>query len=288
MIRIEAHLAEDLEMIEGDSNQLEQMLMNLGTNARDAMPDGGTLIIETSNVALDEEYCKQHPETLPGRYVLLRVSDMGHGIDKDTLRQIFDPFFTTKNVGKGTGLGLSAVFGIVEGHGGHITCHSDPGKGTAFNIYLPAFIHERSESIPEKRFLEDIQGGNEIILIVDDEPGIRDIGSQALSKQGYTVLTAVSGEEALNIYNRHRDKGKDIDLVILDIGMPGMGGQKCLKELLKIDPGAKVIIASGYSDNDYLNEALSSGALGFATKPFKKAEFLKIVREVLDHHTSKK
>lgn len=280
MIDIELHLAENLKLINADPVQLEQIVMNLGLNARDAMPDGGKLTFETKNVVLDQAYCRTHLDIVPGEYVELKISDTGHGMDKEILEHIFEPFYTTKETGKGTGLGLAIVYGLVESHGGHIMCYSEPGQGTIFNIHFPAISMGEAgqEQEPEEEAV--IRGGHETVLIVDDEEAIRDQGREMLNKYGYTAITAESGEKAIEIYEKEKDR---IDLVILDIGMPGMGGYKCLEQLVKIDPEIKVIIASGYATGDRMEELLKSGATDFIDKPYRLTDMLKKVREVLDH-----
>ncbi len=277
MIDIEVVLADDLADIHADPTQIDQVLMNLSINARDAMPDGGRLILETANVVIDEDYARSHLEPIPGRYVLLRVSDTGSGIDKETLEHIFEPFFTTKGLGQGTGLGLAMVFGIVKQHQGFINCYSEVGHGTTFNIYLPAIISlDRSDlaiitSMP--------QGGTETILLVDDEGLIRDLAQRILSKAGYTILTASNGEEALDLYRSNKG---NISLVVLDLIMPGMGGKRCLEELLVMDPNVKILVASGYSADGPTKQALSSGAKGFVAKPFDMRQVLEMVRKTID------
>ncbi|MBW1691983.1 MAG: response regulator [Deltaproteobacteria bacterium] len=277
MIKIELHLADKLNTIDADPAQIEQVMMNLGVNARDAMPEGGTLIIETENVTLDEEYCNTHLGAIPGDYVLLTVSDTGHGMDKETLKHIFEPFYTTKEAGKGTGLGLAIVFGIVKSHNGYIMCYSEPGEGTAFKIYIPAIEQEaKLEELKEEKMPI---GGTETILLVDDEEPIREVGKNTLAKFGYKVIIAPDGESALELY---REKKKKIDLIILDLIMPGMGGRKCLERLLKINPRARVLIASGYSVDELTKKALEAVAKGFISKPYDIKQMLKAVRETLD------
>jgi PAS domain S-box-containing protein len=279
MIAIETHLAEDLGRIDADPVQMEQILLNLATNAADAMPQGGRLVIETRNVALDADYCRLHPEARSGPHVLLMISDTGGGMDPRTVEQIFNPFFTTKDIGKGTGLGLSMVYGIVTAHGGSIQCYSEPGLGTTFKIYLP----QRPDGAPvparETAPPVEVAGGHERILLVDDEEALRELGAQTLAEMGYQVLTAASGEQALDIY---RAQGREIGLVILDLGMPGMGGHRCLEAILALAPGAKVLIASGYSANGQVKASLQSGAAGFVAKPFRRLDLLLTVRDVLD------
>ena len=280
MIDIEFNLAEDLKIINGDPGQVEQILMNLAVNAKDAMSDVGKLLVETNNVTLDEAYCKMHRVANPGDYVQLTVSDTGHGMDKETLEHIFEPFYTTKETGKGTGLGLATVYGIVKSHNGHIVCYSELGVGTTFKIYLPAMESTEGTGRAEEQIMAP-QGGFETVLLVDDDKPIRTLGTEILENFGYTVLTATDGESALDLY---REKQEKIDLVILDLIMPGMGGKRCLVELLKINPGVKVAIASGYSPDGPTKEILKNGAKGFINKPYDLRQMLKVVREVLDQN----
>jgi PAS domain S-box-containing protein len=278
MIEIVLVLDDHLYDIQADSNQLLQILMNLSINASQAMPDGGTLVIETKNASLDQEYCQTHLGAKAGEYVVLTVSDTGVGMDRDTMDRIFDPFFTTKDMGQGTGLGLSMVYGIVKSHNGYIRCYSEPGQGTSFKIYFPAKMdaddHDRfrhsSESIP---------GGAETILLVDDEPDVLWVGREMLTRFGYQVMTAGSGEAALKEYTQNRDQ---IDLVMLDINMPGMGGHKCLEELVRLNPDIKVIVSSGYSPNGSIRRTLETGAGSFVGKPYQLSNMLNEVRRVLD------
>lgn len=253
-------------------------MMNLGVNAKNAMPDGGKLIFQTKNVTLDKQFCKAF-EIKPGNYVLLSVSDTGFGMDAETVKHIFEPFYTTKETGKGTGLGLSIVYGIVKSHGGHIMCYSEPGQGTIFRIYFPVLGTEIRDQKTESR-KKEIVGGSETILMVDDEKTLLDLGHDMLGEHGYTTIPAETGEKAIEIYKTEQDR---IDLVILDIGMLGMGGYKCLKELLKIDPDIRVIIATGYSANATVKELKETGAKDFIGKPYQLNKMLKKVREVLDN-----
>jgi two-component system cell cycle sensor histidine kinase/response regulator CckA len=279
MIQIEIDNADDLRPVQADPAQLEQIILNLGGNARDAMPDGGRLVFRTGNLSLTEGPGRPHAEISPGQYVVLEVTDTGHGMNEETVLHIFEPFFTTKGPGRGTGLGLATVYGIVKNHGGHITCDSRVGRGTVFTIYLPAAAEAgpADESAP---FEEDhVRGGSETVLLVDDERPILEIAREILGRYGYSVVTASSGEEALDIY---RQKGSAIDLVILDLSMPGMGGRKCLQELSALDPEVKVIIASGYSTESLSGTTARSEARGFIGKPYSLIGLLKLVRQVLD------
>ena len=279
MINIEMHLAGDLAPVNGDANQLEQVLMNLGANARDAMPNGGRLAIETRNVVLDSAYCKMRPEAEPGRYVRLRVSDTGCGMGPETIKHIFDPFFTTKGVGEGTGLGLSSVYGVVKSHGGHITCDSQVERGAVFDIFLPVSNNKNADLDNDAPPMAEACSGLETILVVDDEKAILEITEDILLDHGYKVLTAESGEKMLEVY---REQGHLIDLVVLDLGMPGRGGLSCLKELLRMDDTALAIIASGYSADGEVRDCLDLGAAGFISKPYRLTEMLKIIRRTLD------
>jgi CheY-like chemotaxis protein len=277
MIQIELILAEDLKPINAEPAQIEQIIMNLAVNARDAMPDGGKLIIETSNVVLDEDYCRTHAGAKPGEYVMLSISDTGSGMEKDILEHIFEPFYTTKDTGKGTGLGLAMVYGIVKSHNGYIMCYSEPGRGTTFKIYFPAITDEYIEQEP-LIFPEDLFWGTETILLVDDEESIRNLGKQMLERFGYKVLLASNGEEAIEIYRTRMDQ---ISLIILDLIMPGMSGDRCLKELLKINPQIKVIISSGYSPNHSVSKDIEKEAKGFINKPYDLKNLLSAVKEAL-------
>ncbi|MBW2647050.1 MAG: response regulator [Deltaproteobacteria bacterium] len=278
MISIETTLADDLKIINADPSQLEQIMMNLGVNAKDAMFDGGKLIFETENVTLDEQYCKAF-KIRPGNYALLSVSDTGFGMDQETVKHIFEPFFTTKERGKGTGLGLSMVYGIVKNHGGHIICYSEPGQGATFRIYFPVLEAESREQRAESREEEEIVGGSETILMVDDDEILLNLGQDMLKEYGYTIIPAETGEKAIELYKAQKDR---IDLVILDIGMPGMGGHKCVRELFNIDPDIRIVIATGYAATGRVKELLDSGAKDYIGKPYQLKEMLKKVRGVLD------
>ncbi|HDQ40540.1 MAG TPA: response regulator [Desulfonatronum sp.] len=282
MINLAMRLDPTLYPVPGNPVQIEQILLNLANNAVDAMPKGGRLEVKTCNVVLDEDFVRLNPGSTPGRHVLLTVTDTGSGMDKDVLDHVFDPFFTTKEVGKGTGLGLASVYGIVKAHDGFIQCSSEPGKGTTFKVFLPAMKQEdvgEMDSQPEASFQGGSQGGSETILVVDDEPEIRELTREALESLGYAVKEAVNGEEALRGYKEY---GQSIDLVLLDMNMPGMGGHECLHELLRINPSVKVVIASGYTANGHGKGTLTSGAKGFISKPYRLRELAVMVRRVLD------
>ncbi|MGB6066194.1 MAG: PAS domain S-box protein [Desulfomonilaceae bacterium] len=276
MIEIELRLADGLSATNADPTQIDQVLMNLGVNARDAMLVGGKLTIETTNVTLNEDYCRGHAGVNPGDYVLLSVSDTGHGMGEKTLQHIFEPFYTTKKTGKGTGLGLAVVYGIIKQHGGHITCDSQPGAGATFKVYLPTIPNEAISETPAEK--STFFGGTGTILLVDDEESIRDLGKRILQQSGYTVLTASNGSEALDLYNEEKER---ISLTILDLIMPKMGGKECFRELLKVNPQVKVLMASGYTSGGTLKDATELGASGFVRKPYDIGQMLKTIREAL-------
>jgi PAS domain S-box-containing protein len=279
MVSVELNLSPDLHLINGDPNQIEQVLLNLASNASDAMPEGGSLIIKSENMWLDEEHAESHLGAQPGDYVVLTISDTGLGMDRETLEHVFEPFYTTKDIGKGTGLGLASVYGIVQSHGGYITCYSEPEVGTTFKIYLPSLLSDDETLEPHRDEPDFDLHGSEKVMLVDDERSLRDIGKNVLQIYGYQVVTASSGEEALDVF---QNQGDGIDLIVMDLGMPGMGGHKALKHILSMDPQAKVIIASGYSADSLVTETIESGAAGYIAKPFRKKDLLKTIRQVLD------
>ncbi len=277
MIEIKLVPAENLAIIDADPAQVEQVLLNLVVNAQHAMPDGGQLVIETSNVSVSDEYLRAHLDAKAGNYVLLSVSDTGVGIAPDVQDRIFEPFFTTKTNGEGTGLGLAMVHGIVSQHGGYVRCYSEPGIGTSFKIYFPVSATERLRESDETR--EMPASGNETILLVDDDDRVRDMAREMIRERGYQVLAARNGEEALAVYAAHKD---DISLVILDLIMPGMGGWKCLEELLRIDPNVRALVASGYSSACLSEDDKGMGSVGFIGKPYDAKDILGAIRIALD------
>ncbi|UCF92967.1 MAG: response regulator [Desulfobacterales bacterium] len=278
MIEIELRLAGSLKIAHADPSQMEQILMNLGVNARDAMPGGGKLVIETRNVTWDETFCQDNLDCVPGEYLLMKVTDTGHGMDAETMEHIFEPFFTTKDIGKGTGLGLATVYGIVKGHKGHIFCESQPGRGTTFEIYLPVTKAGAGKDFGQEDG-EKPSRGTETILVVEDEETLRDLARHMLRRYGYKVILAADGESALDLYEKNR---ADISLVVLDLIMPGMGGKRCLEELLRRDPALKVVIASGYFGDDPEGSFLEAGAKGVVNKPYDIRNVLQVIRQVLD------
>lgn len=277
-IAIELSLTPDLRRINADSMQIQQIIMNLILNARDALPRGGEIIIATRNINLPERKWQQKFWIENGQYVELVFSDSGPGINRENLEHIFEPFFTTKEMRQGTGLGLSVVYGIVKNHGGYIWCESAMGVGTSFHLYFPAAVpgEKTADAQPGPRGAEN--GGRETILLVDDDEAIRETTAKILALKGYGVTTAASGEEALALY---REKKDVIDLVVLDLLMPGMGGEKCLLELRKIDPEVKIIVSSGFSAHLSPDTLEKSGTVGFIPKPYDHDFFVEELMKAL-------
>ena len=263
--------------IYADRGMVEQALVNLCVNARDAMPDGGTLSIQTDSANLDAEFCARHDGTEPGRYAILSVIDTGVGIEHEHLEHIFEPFFTTKELGKGTGLGLATVYGIVKQHQGMIDAHSEPGSGAAFLIYLP--MCEQETPSDENESPQPVRGGTETILIAEDEEAVRRLAARALRRHGYHVLEAADGAQALD---RFIENARDIDLVLLDVVMPNVGGRKAYEEIRQLRPNVRVVFTSGYSEGAlHTNFVLESG-LVLLQKPYTHQNLLITVRKTLD------
>ena len=274
-IVIHREFAEDLSSVMADEAQIQQILMNLFINAADAMPGGGDLFLKTLNVTHEDIRDKPY-KPRSGDYILLKVSDTGTGMGQKVMDRIFEPFFTTKDLGRGSGLGLASVYGIIKGHGGYIDVESRKGQGAIFNIFLPA--SERSIQ-KTSEISERIMGGNETILLVDDEALIIDVGVQLLEKLGYTVLEAQSGRDAVRIF---MERNHTIDMLILDMVMPDMGGGEVYDRIKRIDPKVKVLLASGYSIDGQATEILERGCEGFIQKPFNMEDLSKKIREVLN------
>jgi two-component system cell cycle sensor histidine kinase/response regulator CckA len=267
----------DLGAIRADASQMEQVIMNLAVNARDAMPDGGRLLIETSNAELDRTYSNARPVVQPGHYVLLAVSDTGTGMDAETQARIFEPFFTTKEQGKGTGLGLSTVYGVVKQSGGFIWVYSEVGKGTSFKIYLPRVdqpVEKNGAVLP----LAEAPRGTETVLLAEDETDVRELAREFLEAAGYTVIEARNGQEALKLAAEH---SAEIDLLVTDLVMPGMTGQQLAALLQQSHAGLGVIFMSGYSEHAASEAAQSGSSVRILTKPFNRGALLRAVREVL-------
>jgi PAS domain S-box-containing protein len=270
----------DLWSVRADAGQIEQVIMNLAVNARDAMPSGGKLTIETSNVVLDEDYARLHSPVRPGDYVMVAVSDTGAGMDAETQSHIFEPFFTTKGT-KGTGLGLSTVYGIVKQSGGYIWVYSEMGRGTTFKIYLPR-VASTGEAVaqfapaPEHRKVEP---GTETILLVEDEANLRYLARQYLEKQGYKVIEAADGAVAMQIAVAHE---KTIHLLLTDVIMPGMNGRELAQRIAEIRPNVKILYMSGYTENVIGHNGMLDAGIRLLQKPFNLRDLKSIVREVLD------
>jgi len=274
-IGIHEELAEDLLLIEADHNQMQQVLLNLYVNTADAMPEGGELILKTMNTTHEDMVGKLY-DPVPGNYVLLTVTDTGAGMDKETADRIYDPFFTTKEMGRGIGLGLAAAYGIIKGHGGYIDVESIKGQGTAFSIYLPATHKEAQKPI---KTAEAIVEGSGTVLLVDDEEVILEVGQELLEAMGYRALLARDGKEAIDVFRKNLD---DIELVLLDMVMPNMGGGEAYDRMKEISPDVKVLLSSGFSVDGEATEILKRGCNGFIQKPFTMKELSQKIGEILE------
>ncbi len=277
-ILIQKYLQSDLDLIEGDVGQIEQIILNLAINAQDAMPHGGTLVFQTSNTVLDEAYADSHPGVLPGRYVMLVMSDSGTGMDEATMNRIFEPFFTTKEVGKGTGLGLATVYGIVKQHGGNIWVYSEPGKGSTFRVYFPR-ASRREDAVSSITSGEAMPTGSETILVVEDQEQVRRVTSLMLRQNGYTVIEAENGLRALEHAASFREP---IHLLLTDVVMPGMNGRDLYEELKQMRPGIRVLYVSGYPREIISHEGILDEGVNLLSKPVTAETLTARVREILD------
>ncbi len=277
-IQMETILAPDLWSAKVDPAQFEQVVVNLAVNARDAMPEGGRLTIETANVVLDEEFVAEHLEMEPGEFVLLSVSDTGMGMSNEVKAHLFEPFFTTKRLGEGTGLGLATVHGIVKQSGGHIWVESEEGRGTIFTIYLPRTDAAKS-ALAYSKVEADVPSGTETILLVEDDPQVRELAHRVLQEQGYTVLEGSNGEEALQLLRSHTGS---IDLLLTDVVMPGMSGKALADQLLRTQPDLRTIFMSGYTDEAIAHHGVLDPDVAFLQKPFSPTVLARKVRDVLD------
>ena len=275
-IEIQVGLPDNLRLVSADATQIHQVLMNLCVNARDAMPNGGTLSLKAENIDIDQNYVKMNLDASVGNYILVTVADTGIGIPPETLERIFEPFFTTKEQGKGTGLGLSTTIGIIKSHSGFINVYSEVGKGTKFQVYLPA-VH--IEEIVQDEKIEILEGKGELILLADDEMSIRDITKTSLENCNYQVLTASDGIEAIALYAQYRN---EISIVLIDMMMPEMDGETTIRTLQRMNPQVKIIAVSGLATSDKVSAAMSSGAKLFLSKPYTSEELLRKLHQVIN------
>ncbi len=278
-VKVSIVVSPGLGRVKADRGQLEQVVMNLAVNARDAMPKGGSLTFELENVDLDDAYTATHAEIEPGPYVLLAVSDTGTGMDAETQKRIFEPFFTTKEAGKGTGLGLSTVYGIVHQSGGAIDVYSEPGRGTTFKVYLPRFAGDAAVPRPVSAINTALAAESETVLVVEDEAAIRQLTKLILQKAGYTVLLAESPVAAERIAGSHPGP---IHLMLTDVVMPGMRGPELAERLIRLRPELRVLYMSGYTDDTIAHHWFLDAGTEFLQKPFTSNTLLRKVREVLD------
>jgi nitrogen-specific signal transduction histidine kinase/CheY-like chemotaxis protein len=267
-----------LGRVKADPNQIEQVLMNLAANARDAMPRGGKLTIETADVELDEVYTRHHAGVRPGAYVMLAVSDTGCGMDAETRSHIFEPFFTTKEKGKGTGLGLASVYGTVKQSGGYIWVYSEPGHGTTFKVYLPR-IEEAVQKVGKSESLPVSLRGSGTVLLVEDEEAVRDLVRESLQQNGYSVLEAKDGAEALQISKQYKGP---IHLLLTDVIMPGMNGRELAQGLASSHPDMQILYMSGYTENAVVHDGILDLGMALLQKPFTRDQLAQRVREQLD------
>jgi CheY-like chemotaxis protein len=275
----ELHSADNLWTIIGDPTQLQQVLLNLCVNARDAMPDGGKLSIHMENALLDETFASMNPESKPGPHVLIHVTDNGVGIPKKIQDKIFDPFFTTKEPGKGTGLGLSTTLAIVKSHGGFISCFSEPGNGSTFKVYLPADTTATGADNVVAGQSKLPRGHNELVMIVDDEEPIRNLAQKVLERFGYRVLLAADGNEAISLYQPRRN---EIDVVVTDMVMPVMDGPATIVALKAINPEVKIVGSSGMASVSGMDKATNAGLRYFISKPYTTEIMLNTLHDVLN------
>ena len=281
-VKIEEHLSEDLLSVLGDDSQIQQAILNICINAKDAMPEGGKLILRTRNTHLSKSQPRMQWQVEEGSYVHLSITDTGIGMSPQIKDQIFEPFFTTKGSKSGTGLGLPTAYGIIKNHGGHILVDSELGKGSTFQVYLPGV--KIKTKVSKKLKIEVPQRGEETILLIDDEEIIREIGERVLTEKGYKVILASDAQQAIELY---QEKRQEIDLVILDMIMPEANGREIYQKLKRINPSLRVLLSSGYTQEGEVQEIIDEGALGFIQKPYLPAALLKKVRESLENFPSK-
>jgi len=277
-IAIDTYLEPDILTVGADAGNIEQVIMNLAVNAREAMHEGGKLTITTENVTLSKEQCKAIPEARPGRYVSLSVADTGVGMDKETIQYIFEPFFSTKEPGEGTGLGLSVVYGIIKQHGGWISVYSEQGQGSTFKLYLPAVLGKPEAKTKETILAEELRGGGERILLVEDDGRVREFLAEALNENGYVVIKAANAREALDIFDT--EKG-NFHLIFADVVLPDISGFQLVEQLLSHKPELPFLLGSGYIDNKLQRPAIREKGFQLLQKPYALAELLHAVREAI-------
>ena len=266
-------------MVKADAGQIEQVIMNLAMNARDAMPGGGKLTLETANVTLDQEYASRIPELKPGAYVMLAITDTGRGMSETVKAHAFEPFFTTKDVGQGTGLGLSTCYGIIKQSGGHISVYSEPGRGTTFKIYLPQ-VEPRAKVAVERLDAPEMPGGTETILLVEDDPDLREMAATLLRRLGYTVLAAAKGIEALSL--KQPDDMGHVDLLFTDVVMPHMDGKELSDRVRSLYPHMRILFTSAYTENAIVHQGVLDPGVAFLAKPYTPGNLARKLREALD------
>jgi CheY-like chemotaxis protein len=277
-VSVGIRLAPELARVEADRAQIERVILNLAANARDAMPDGGALTIETANVDVDDQQIASHGgEGIAGPHVLLAVSDTGHGMDEDVAKHLFEPFFTTKRAGTGTGLGLATVFGVVKQSGGGIYVYSEPGRGTTFKIYLPVAAASGAESA--SAIEPEPQGGTETIMVVEDDIGVRELVRLMLEANGYQVLAVQDAEEAARVC---AERPGGVDLLLTDVMMPEVNGRVLAERLGALSPSMRILFMSGYSDEAVHRHGVLGDSAAFLEKPFTERTLARKVREVLD------
>jgi CheY-like chemotaxis protein len=269
-----------LKSVKADAGQIEQVIVNMAINARDAMPDGGKLTLEASNVTLSQDSVGRHLELKPGDYVMLAITDTGTGMSEETKARVFEPFFTTKDVGQGTGLGLSTCYGIIKQSGGHINVYSEAGKGTTFKVYLPQIEHQ-TKVAPGQRAPSDLPRGTETILLVEDDPSLREMACALLQRLGYSVLGAANGMNALSLVEQ---RGKEsIDLLFTDVVMPQMDGKELSDRIRTSHPETKILFASAYTENAIVHQGVLNPGVALLQKPFTPSALAHKIREILDN-----
>jgi signal transduction histidine kinase len=278
-IELSTKMFENLTSVRIDPGQFEQILVNLVVNARDAMPGGGKLTIETANINIDEDYCAVHPYVKTGRHVMLAVSDTGCGMSDEVKARLYEPFFTTKQKGRGTGLGLATTYGVVKQSGGSIEVYSEPGEGTTFKIYLPAIEGVLQQLEIEEPASPSVLKGEETILLVEDEKIVRELAAKILKRLDYNILSASNGVEALEIAQNYHGV---INLLITDVVMPGMNGRQLADRLIQVRPNIKVLFTSGYTENTIAHHGIIDENLSFIGKPYSSHDLAKKIRRLLD------